>query len=435
MTNGKSPLPTLLSKAVVLSLILAALMLNVTSVAAQEQVTPMVTAGGHTAGLKTDGTVVVTEWNEGGAGNLTEVAQIMGWTKGDVDNWTYIVQIAAGAWHTVGLRTDGTVVAAGSDRYWQCDVGGWTDIVQVATGSYHTVGLRSNGTAVAVGLNHSGQCDVGAWKDIVQVAAGGWHTVGLRTDGTVVAAGRNYDGQSDVGGWKDIIQLAAGFSHTVGLKSNGTMVAVGHNNHRQCNVIHLGEIVQVVAGDFHTVGLKTDGTVVAVGHNASGQCNVDGWTGVVQVAAGCWHSVGLKSDGTVVAVGSDYKGQCNVAAWSLGVIEYALTISSAGGGSVSEPGEGTFTYNKDMLVNLVATSDAGYEFVNWTGDVSTIADVEEAATTVAMNADHAIAANFEEIPLPPVKWQLVGGIIAAVVVVGAGLFVIHRRKVGRTKAC
>lgn len=69
---------------------------------------------------------------------------------------------------------------------------------------YHTVGLKSDGTVVAVGDNKYGQCDVSEWTDIVAVAAGWSHTVGLKSDGTVVAVGDNDDGQYDVSGWKDI---------------------------------------------------------------------------------------------------------------------------------------------------------------------------------------------------------------------------------------
>ena len=55
------------------------------------------------------------------------------------------------------------MVAVGYNNYGQCEVGGWTDIAQVAAGSYHTVGLKSNGTVVAVGDNYYGQCDIGGW--------------------------------------------------------------------------------------------------------------------------------------------------------------------------------------------------------------------------------------------------------------------------------
>ena len=38
--------------------------------------------------------------------------------------------------------------------------------VIIAAGNYHTVGLKSDGTVVAVGDNYSGQCDVDSWKNI-----------------------------------------------------------------------------------------------------------------------------------------------------------------------------------------------------------------------------------------------------------------------------
>ena len=57
----------------------------------------------------------------------------------------------------------------------------------VSAGSNHTVGLKSDGAVVAVGWNKYGQCDVADWRDIVAVSAGPYHTVGLKSDGTVVA--------------------------------------------------------------------------------------------------------------------------------------------------------------------------------------------------------------------------------------------------------
>jgi alpha-tubulin suppressor-like RCC1 family protein len=43
----------------------------------------------------------------------------------------------------------------------------------VAAGYHHTVGLKSDGTMVAMGDNTYGQCNVGSWTGIIQVAAGG----------------------------------------------------------------------------------------------------------------------------------------------------------------------------------------------------------------------------------------------------------------------
>jgi len=148
-------------------------------------------------------------------------------------NFAEQYELAAGDWHTVGLKADGTVVAVGWNAFGQCNVGGWKEVLQIATGAWHTVGFQSDGTTVAVGCNISGQCEVGNWTDIVQVAAGDGHTVGLKADGTVVVAGNNTYGECDVGDWTNIIQVAAGGLHTVGLKSNGTVVAEGSNTYGQ----------------------------------------------------------------------------------------------------------------------------------------------------------------------------------------------------------
>jgi hypothetical protein len=64
------------------------------------------------------------------------------------------------------------------------------------------------------------------------------------------------------------------------------------------------------------------------------------------------------------------------------------------GGSVTEPGEGTFTYDAGTVVDLVATPDDGYRFVEWTGDVSTIGDVTAAATDITMSGNYSITASF-----------------------------------------
>jgi hypothetical protein len=230
----------------------------------------------------------------------------------------FMVSASHGSYgHTVGLKSDGTVVAAGNNGRGQCDVGNWTDIIQVAAGDRNTVGLKSDGTAVALGYDYLGQCDVGNWTDIVQVATGGDHTVGLKSDGTVVAVGNNGNGQCDVDAWADIIQVSVGTYLTVGLKSDGTVVAVGACYEGECDVRFWTDIVQVSAGNSYTVGLKSDGTVVATGGNWTGQCNVGGWTGIVQVSAGGGYTVGLESDGTVVAVGNNGAGQCDVDGWTL----------------------------------------------------------------------------------------------------------------------
>jgi len=74
--------------------------------------------------------------------------------------------------------------------------------------------------------------------------------------------------------------------------------------------------------------------------------------------------------------------------------EYDLAISSTEGGVVTTPGEGTFAYDDGNDVDLVAEAEEGYRFVNWTGDVATIANVDDATTTITMDDNYSITANF-----------------------------------------
>ena len=150
----------------------------------------------------------------------------------------------------------------------------------ISTGYTHTIGLKSDGTVVAVGSNEYGKCNVSGWKDIVAVCAGGSHTVGLKSDGTVVAVGNNNSGQCDVSGWKDIVAISAGWDHTVGLKSDGMVIAAGYKDDDRCNVSGWKDIEAISAGHTYTIGLKSDGMVVAVGSNTYGRCNVRGWRNI-----------------------------------------------------------------------------------------------------------------------------------------------------------
>ena len=75
---------------------------------------------------------------------------------------------------------------------------------------------------------------------------------------------------------------------------------------------------------------------------------------------------------------------------------YDLTISSNEGGTVTTPGEGTFTYDARTVVDLVAEAEEGYRFASWItyGYVETIADWSDATTTITMNDDYNISAGF-----------------------------------------
>jgi len=71
-----------------------------------------------------------------------------------------------------------------------------------------------------------------------------------------------------------------------------------------------------------------------------------------------------------------------------------LSIDSTGGGSVTEPGEGDFPFLVGTIVDLVATPDDDHQFLNWSGDVDTIADRSASSTTITIQGDYSITATF-----------------------------------------
>ena len=137
-----------------------------------------------------------------------------------------------------------------------------------------------------------------------------------------------------------------------------------------------------------------DGTVVDLVAEAEEGYRFVNWTGDVGTIADVYAAT------TTITMNGDYSITANF------VAIYDLTTSSTGGGSVTEPGEGVFTYDDGTVVDLVAEANENYRFVEWTGDVGTIVDVYDATTTITMNGDYFITANFEEVP-PPLVYPAV----------------------------
>jgi len=76
-------------------------------------------------------------------------------------------------------------------------------------------------------------------------------------------------------------------------------------------------------------------------------------------------------------------------------VQYDLTISSTVGGSVTTPGEaGPYTYDEGIVIHLVAEAEDGYQFIEWTGDVDSIANVEAATSNITMSGSYSITAEF-----------------------------------------
>jgi len=118
---------------------------------------------------------------------------------------------------------------------------------------------------------------------------------------------------------------------------------------------------------------------------------------------------------TTVTVDADYTLQANFVPLPQ-VTTHTLMVSSSPGGSVSSPGVGLFTYNQGASVPIVASPQAGYGFVNWTGSAvqaGRVADPSASSTTVIVDADYTVQAEFVQtepnaggttLPVPDASW-------------------------------
>jgi hypothetical protein len=130
---------------------------------------------------------------------------------------------------------------------------------------------------------------------------------------------------------------------------------------------------------------RYEGLVVDLVATPDAGYRFDEWTGDVGTIADVYAA------STTITMNGDYSVTAEF------VKTYDLTTSSTAGGSVTNPGEGTYTYDEATVVDLVATPNAGYRFDEWTGDVGTVPDVNDPTTTITMNGDYSVTANFCEL--------------------------------------
>jgi len=278
----------------------------------------------HTVAVMDDGTLWAWGYNLNGRTGLGRTAgsTLRPERLGNDTNWA---QVAAGGYHTVAIRTDGTLWAWGGNLHGQLGLPGigeraeptqvgWdTNWASVATRSLHTVAIRKDGTLWAWGTNDDGQLGlndttpravptrVGGEANWSSVSAGWHHTMAVRTDGTLWAWGRNDSGRTGfgetdgntlvptrVGEDANWVSVSAGGLHTVAIRDDGTLWIWGSNSNGATgqgvtggNTVELTQIEEGAGWAFvstyasHNLAVGTDGSLWAWGTNLFGQIGND----------------------------------------------------------------------------------------------------------------------------------------------------------------
>lgn len=226
------------------------------------------------------------------------------------------VAVAAGAYHSLALKPDGTVEAWGFDQDGETNVPpGLSNVVSIAAGFGHSLALRRDGTVAAWGRGSEGQTTVPAGlSNVIAIAAGTYSSLALTADGQVTLWGQTVFAQPNAMPRLTNVVAIAASTFCLALQGDGTVAAWGAGNVGQTNVPSgLSNVVAIAADGSHALALKADGTIVAWGSNSYGQTNVPAnLTAVAAISAGFNHSLALKADGTVVAWGDNSYGQAAV---------------------------------------------------------------------------------------------------------------------------
>jgi alpha-tubulin suppressor-like RCC1 family protein len=298
----------------------------------------------HSLALTSDGKVYGWGENAGGQlGNGSTAAAVASPVAVDMSGALLgktVVAVAAGAFHSLALTSDGLLFAWGKNTNGELGNNSTADssvpilvdmtgvlagkaIVQIAAGQGCSAVLDSTGKVYAWGQNNYGQLGDGttteshvavavdtsgvlSGKVVSQLSLGASHSLVLTSDGMVFAWGMNLRGQLgngtttsssspvavDVSGVlasKTITSLAGGYTHSLALASDGTVYAWGADEYGM-----LGN-ASVAVQSYTAVAVDTTGVL-------SGKT-------VSAIAAGLYNSLALTSDGDLVCWGLNSYGQ------------------------------------------------------------------------------------------------------------------------------
>ena len=219
------------------------------------------------------------------------------------------VAIAAGSYHNLALKYDGSIVGWGNDDYGQADPPPGNDYIAVAAGQYYSLALRADGTLIAWGDNSYGQTDVPDGNDFVAISSGLRHGLALTADGRILQWGDEQRSQGTPPEEMDYVGIAAGTFQSLALKTDGSLVGWGNDSYGQASPPDGNDFLDMTGSRRYSVGLKSNGSIIGWGTNPDLETGMPTGTDFVSVDIGAAHGIALKADGNLIAWGSNELGQ------------------------------------------------------------------------------------------------------------------------------
>ncbi|HEX8515963.1 MAG TPA: T9SS type A sorting domain-containing protein [Bacteroidia bacterium] len=173
----------------------------------------------HCLALKNDGTVWA--WGDNAYGEIGDNTTTDRYAPVQVDSISGVTSINCGTYHSLAIKSDGTAWAWGRNHKFQLGIDnignsanpvprqmvGLSGITAIAAGFYHTMALKNNGTVWVCGDNSSYQIGDGTsltrptavnlsgFGNVAAVGCGYYHSLALKNDGTLWSWGNNSSAQ------------------------------------------------------------------------------------------------------------------------------------------------------------------------------------------------------------------------------------------------
>ena len=307
--------------------------------------------------------------------------KVAGFTNGFISSdvamgiFTRSASISAGYFHALVVDSQGSVSSWGFNTYGQLGDGsvinrsnrvavtstntGWTGIAQAVAGNWHSLALKTNGTVWSWGYSGNGELGVSispgpknpimvpSLSNIVAIAAGNSQSLALGSNGLVYACGGNYFGEMGdgngggpthytptlVSNLSNVISVASGEYYSIALKGDGAVWTWGYgalgrlgngtnlNQDLPVQVMNLPSAYAISAGQTHGLAACSNGLVYAWGDNLYGELGdgsngskyapvqVIGVSNVIALSGGESFSLALDAVGRVWAWGQNNYGQ------------------------------------------------------------------------------------------------------------------------------